>query len=208
MYGLRTMFLVVLMAGLLMVVGFALAGEIGLIVMAVLALGINLYSYYNSHSMVPKMMGGRLVTAAEAPDLYRIVERAACQAKMPFQKALLEQFTVEHLEARCTGHCRPGDCPRHMPSVFVIETPIPNAFATGRDPRHSAVAATTGIMGILTQRELSGVHGARDRSRDESRHLVVHDCGIDGDGDLIHRHAGAVDAGHGVPVRRNGRTGR
>ncbi len=157
MYGLRTMFLVVLMAGLLMVVGFALAGEIGLIVMAVLALGINLYSYYNSHSMVPKMMGGRLVTAAEAPDLYRIVERAACQAKMPFQKALLEQFTVEHLEARCTGHCRPGDCPRHMPSVFVIETPIPNAFATGRDPRHSAVAATTGIMGILTQRELSGV---------------------------------------------------
>ena len=151
------MFLVVLMAGLLMVVGFALAGEIGLIVMAVLALGINLYSYYNSHSMVPKMMGGRLVTAAEAPDLYRIVERAACQAKMPFQKALLEQFTVEHLEARCTGHCRPGDCPRHMPSVFVIETPIPNAFATGRDPRHSAVAATTGIMGILTQRELSGV---------------------------------------------------
>ena len=157
MYGLRTMFLVVLMAGLLMVVGFALAGEIGLIVMAVLALGINLYSYYNSHSMVPKMMGGRLVTAAEAPDLYRIVERAACQAKMPLRKDLLAQFTVEQLEARCTGHCRPGDCPRHMPSVFVIDTPIPNAFATGRNPNHSAVAATTGIMGLLTQRELTGV---------------------------------------------------
>ena len=157
MYALRTMFLVVLMAGLLMVVGLAVAGEIGLIVMAVIALGINLYSYYNSHSMVPKMMGGRLVTAAEAPDLYRIVERAACQAKMPLRKDLLEQFTVEHLEARCTGHCRPGDCPRHIPSVYVIDTPIPNAFATGRHPNHSAVAATTGIMSILTQRELSGV---------------------------------------------------
>ena len=157
MYGLRTMFLVVLMAGLLMVVGLAVAGEIGLIVMAVIALGINVYSYYNSHSMVPKMMGGRLVTAAEAPDLYRIVERAACQAKMPLRKDLLEQFTVEHLEARCTGHCRPGDCPRHMPSVYVIDTPIPNAFATGRHPNHSAVAATTGIMGLLTQRELTGV---------------------------------------------------
>ena len=157
MYALRTMFLVVLMAGLMMVVGLLIAGEIGLIVMAVIALGINLYSYYNSHSMVPKMMGGRLVTAAEAPELYRIVEQAACQAKMPFQQELLSRFTAEHLEARCTGNCRPGDCPRHIPSVYVIETPIPNAFATGRHPRHSAVAATTGIMGLLTQRELAGV---------------------------------------------------
>lgn len=157
MYGLRTMFLVVLMAGLMMVVGLAVAGEIGLIVMAVIALGINLYSYYNSHSMVPKMMGGQLVTAAEAPELFRIVERAACQAQMPLKEELLSQFTVEHLEARCNGHCRPGDCPRHIPSVYVIETPIPNAFATGRHPNHSAVAATTGIMGLLTQRELAGV---------------------------------------------------
>ena len=86
MYGLRTMFLVVLMAGLMMVVGLAVAGEIGLIIMAVIALGINLYSYYNSHSMVPKMMGGQLVTAAEAPQLFRIVEQAACQAKMPFRE--------------------------------------------------------------------------------------------------------------------------
>ena len=70
MYGLRTMVLVVLMAGLMMVVGLAVAGEIGLIIMAVIALGINLYSYYNSHSMVPKMMGGQLVTATRgAPAL-------------------------------------------------------------------------------------------------------------------------------------------
>ena len=157
MYGLRTMFLVVLMAGLMMLVGLAVAGEIGLIVMAVIALGINLYSYYNSHSMVPKMMGGQLVTAQEAPDLYRIVEQAACQAKMPFKPELLSQFTIEHLEARCSGHCRPGDCPRHIPSVYVIDTPIPNAFATGRHPKHSAVAATTGIMGLLNRRELAGV---------------------------------------------------
>ena len=157
MYGLRTMFLVVLMAGLMMVVGLAVAGQIGLIIMAVIALGINLYSYYNSHSMVPKLMGGQLVTAQEAPELYRIVERAACQAKMPFRPELLTQFTLEHLEARCSGHCRAGDCPRHIPSVYVIDTPIPNAFATGRHPKHSAVAATTGIMGLLTQRELAGV---------------------------------------------------
>ncbi|MDE2892971.1 MAG: M48 family metalloprotease [Chloroflexota bacterium] len=157
MYGLRTMFLVVLMAGLMMVVGLAVAGEIGLIIMAVIALGINLYSYYNSHSMVPKMMGGQLVTAQKAPQLYSIVERAACQAKMPFKPELLSQFTVEHLEARCTGHCRSGDCPRHVPSVYIIDTPIPNAFATGRHPKHSAVAATTGVMSLLTQRELAGV---------------------------------------------------
>jgi len=151
------MVLVVLMAGLMMVVGLAVAGEIGLIIMAVIALGINLYSYYNSHSMVPKMMGGQLVTAREAPQLYSIVERAACQAEMPFKPELLSQFTVEHLEARCTGHCRSGDCPRHIPSVYIIDTPIPNAFATGRHPKHSAVAATTGIMGLLTQREIAGV---------------------------------------------------
>ncbi len=157
MYGLRTLFLVVLMAGLMMVAGLAVAGQVGLIVMAVIALGINIYSYYNSHSMVPKLMGGQLVTAREAPELYRIVEQAACQAKMPFKPELLSQFTLEHLEARCNGHCRPGDCPRHMPSVYVIDTPIPNAFATGRHPRHSAVAATTGVMGLLTQRELAGV---------------------------------------------------
>jgi len=155
------MFLVVLMAGLMMLVGLAVAGEIGLIVMAVIALGINLYSYYNSHSMVPKMMGGQLVTAQEAPDLYRIVEQAACQAKMPFKPELLSQFTIEHLEARCSGHCRPGDCPRHIPSVYVIDTPIPNAFATGRHPKHSAVAATTGIMGLLNRRELAGVMAAK-----------------------------------------------
>ena len=157
MYGLRTMFLVVLMAGLMMVIGLAVAGEIGLIIMAVVALGINLYSYYNSHSMVPKLMGGQLITAKEAPELYRIVERAACQANMPFKPELEEQFTQEHLVARCSGHCRPGDCARHIPDVYIIDTPIPNAFATGRHPKHSAVAATTGIMGTLTQRELAGV---------------------------------------------------
>ena len=157
MYGLRTMILVVLMAGLMMVAGFAVAGEIGLIVMFVIAVGVNFYSYFNSHSMVPKLMGGQLVTATEAPELYRTIERAACQAKMPFKPELLEQFTLEHLEARCSGHCRAGDCPRHIPDVFIIDTPIPNAFATGRHPKHSAVAATTGIMGLLTQRELAGV---------------------------------------------------
>ncbi len=157
MYGLRTMILVVLMAGLMMVAGFAVAGEIGLIVMFVIAVGVNFYSYFNSHSMVPKLMGGQLVTATEAPELYRTIERAACQAKMPFKPELLEQFTFEHLEARCSGHCRAGDCPRHIPDVFIIDTPIPNAFATGRHPKHSAVAATTGIMGLLTQRELAGV---------------------------------------------------
>ena len=102
----------------------------------------------------------------------------------------------------------PGDCPRHMPSVYVIETPIPNAFATGRDPRHSAVAATTGIMGILTQRELSGVMAheiAHVTNRDTlwstivaSMAMVISFIGM----------LGAVDAGHGVPVRRNGRAGR
>ncbi len=156
-YGIRTMFLVVLMAGLMMFIGLMVAGEIGLIVMAVIALGINLYTYINSHSMVPKMMGGREVTAEEAPVLYRIVQRAACQGKMPFKERSNEGAASFDYEAMCSGHCRPGQCPRVVPTVYVIDTPIPNAFATGRSPRHAAVAATTGILSILTERELAGV---------------------------------------------------
>ena len=101
MYGLRTMFLVVLMAGLLMVVGFALAGEIGLIrdgsarprdqPVQLLQLA------FDGAENDGRPAGNR---ARRRPICIGLSRRAACQAKMPFQKALLEQFTVEHLEAR------------------------------------------------------------------------------------------------------------
>ena len=138
-YGVRTVFLMTLMAGLMMVIGLAAAGTIGLIVMGAFALLLNFISYWKSDSIIRTAMGAKEVSAAQAPQLHRIVERAAHDAQMP------------------------------MPKVYIVETPVPNAFATGRNPQNAAVAATTGIMNILTERELAGVMAhelAHIRNRD------------------------------------------
>ena len=88
---------------------------------------MNIFSYWKSDQLVLRMMRAREVTAREQPALHRVVERAAGEASLP------------------------------MPRVYLVDNPAPNAFATGRNPSHAAVAATTGIIGLLTERELAGV---------------------------------------------------
>ena len=126
-YGVRTVFLLVLMAGLMMVVGYAIGGTLGLIIFGVLAIALNFFSFWFSDRVIRTAMGAKEVTAQQQPMLHRIIDRAAHEAGMP------------------------------KPKVYVVDTPVPNAFATGRSPAHAAVAATTGIMNILTERELAGV---------------------------------------------------
>ncbi len=113
--------------GLFLAAGWLFGGQIGLIIAFVLATAINMGSWWFSDKIALKMNGAREATREEAPELYRIVETLAMRANLP------------------------------MPRVYIIESPVPNAFATGRSPKRSAVAATTGIMQVLNRDELSGV---------------------------------------------------
>jgi len=124
---LKTTILLAALTALFMTVGFLLGGKTGLIVAFVAALGMNLFSYWNSGDMVLSMYGAREVDAYSAPEFYGIVARLAERAGLP------------------------------MPRVYVIENDQPNAFATGRDPEHAAVAATTGLLRMLSPEEIAGV---------------------------------------------------
>ncbi len=93
----------------------------------VFAAGTNLFAYWNSDKVLLSMYGARQVDEASAPDLYRMVQRLAAEAKLP------------------------------MPKVYITENPQPNAFATGRDPSHAAVCVTTGLLAQVSSQELSGV---------------------------------------------------
>jgi heat shock protein HtpX len=123
----RTALLMAAMTGLFLAFGFLLGGSGGLVIAFLFAAGMNLFAYWNSDKMVLRMHNAREVTRATAPDLVNDVERLAAQAGLP------------------------------MPKVYVIDNPQPNAFATGRNPENAAVAATTGLMNILTRQELEGV---------------------------------------------------
>jgi len=109
--------------------GAAMGGKQGMTIAFIFALGMNLFAYWFSDKIVLKMYRAKEVTESEAPDLYRIVRRLAQKAEIP------------------------------MPRVYLINQDQPNAFATGRNPQHAAVAVTTGIMRILSQEELQGVIG-------------------------------------------------
>jgi len=127
MNGLKTIMLMMLLTLLLVFGGAALAGRSGMTIALVIAFAMNFISYFFSDKIVLKMYRAQEVTEAEAPVLYRIVRRLAQKAGMP------------------------------MPKVYIIPDMSPNAFATGRSPQHAAVAATEGIMQLLTEEELSGV---------------------------------------------------
>jgi heat shock protein HtpX len=116
-----------LLTGLLVVIGRAVGGPSGMLIAFGFALAMNFGAYWFSDRIALKMSGAREVSATEAPILHGIVADLAGRAGMP------------------------------MPRVYIVEDPTPNAFATGRDPQHAAVAATTGIMGLLTRDELAGV---------------------------------------------------
>lgn len=112
---------------LLVLAGGAMGGRNGMTIALVMAGIMNFVSYWFSDKMVLAMYGAREVTDAESPQLCGMVRQLALQAGLP------------------------------MPKVYLIESETPNAFATGRNPDHAAVAATTGIIRILTREELMGV---------------------------------------------------
>ncbi len=121
---------IALMAGLtvlLVFAGGALGGRQGMVMAFMIAVAMNMFSYWFSDKIVLRMYNAREVTEAEAPALYSITHNLALKMNMP------------------------------MPKVYVIPSDAPNAFATGRNPNHAAVAATEGIMRLLTREELEGV---------------------------------------------------
>ena len=123
---------VLLLAGLtafLIFMGKVLGGRQGMYLAFLLALGMNFFSYWFSDKIVLRMYGAQEVSPAEAPQLHQMVEELAREAGIP------------------------------KPRVYLIPDDSPNAFATGRNPEHAAVAATQGIMRLLTPTELKGVLG-------------------------------------------------
>lgn len=126
---LKTVFLIVLMTGLLIVIGRLLGGTTGMIMAFVFAIGMNFFSYWFSDKIVLKMYKAQEVTAADNPRLYNIVARLAKNANLP------------------------------MPKVYIILSGTPNAFATGRNKNHAAVAVTNTLMDMLDDDELAGVIG-------------------------------------------------
>lgn len=139
MNTIKTMFLLVALSLILVWAGAAFGGKHGMTMALIFAAGMNLFAYWFSDKIVLKMYGAKQVTESEASELYSIIRRLAQKAEMP------------------------------MPKVYIIDADQPNAFATGRNPKHAAVAVTTGIMRILSHEELTGVIGhelAHIRHRD------------------------------------------
>lgn len=125
----RTLVLISALMGLFMAVGYLIGGEGGMLIAFLLAAGMNLFAYWNGDKLVLSMYGAREVDDSTAPELVGVVRELAGRAGLP------------------------------MPRVYIIESEQPNAFATGRNPEHAAVAATSGILRILTRDELAGVLG-------------------------------------------------
>lgn len=124
---LKTAILMAAITALFMAIGSLLGGQTGMMVALAVALGMNFFSYWFSDKLVLKMYNAREVDATSAPHFYRMVEELAQRAGLP------------------------------MPRVYLINEDAPNAFATGRNPQNAAVAATTGIIRVLSERELRGV---------------------------------------------------
>ena len=123
----KTAMLMAAITALFMAVGQALGGQQGMMLALLVAVGMNFFSYWFSDRMVLKMYNAREVDAQSAPRFHAMVQELAQRAELP------------------------------MPRVYIIDEDAPNAFATGRNPHHAAVAATTGILRALSERELRGV---------------------------------------------------
>jgi heat shock protein HtpX len=123
----KTAVLMAAITALFMTIGRLLGGQQGMVLALVLALGMNFFSYWFSDKLVLRMYNAQEVDAQSAPQFYRMVQELAQRAQIP------------------------------MPRVYLINEDAPNAFATGRNPDHAAVAATTGILRSLSERELRGV---------------------------------------------------
>jgi heat shock protein HtpX len=123
----RTAILLAGLTALFMGVGFLIGGQAGALLALLVAGGMNVFAYWNSDRMVLSMHGAQEVDQSTAPDLYRMVAELARNGGLP------------------------------MPRVYMMDNPQPNAFATGRNPQHAAVAVTTGLMQNLSREEVAGV---------------------------------------------------
>ena len=123
----RTTVLLAGLTGLLLLIGGLVGGRSGMFLALIFSFVMNFGAYWYSDKLVLKMYHAREVSSTDAPDLYSMVQRLAQNAGLP------------------------------MPRLYIVDTPMANAFATGRDPQHAAVAVTTGITRILNRNELEGV---------------------------------------------------
>ena len=125
----RTAILLAGLTALFMAVGYFLGGPEGMVIAFIVAVAMNLFSYWRSDKLVLSMYGAQEVDDRTAPEFVGLVRELSSRAGLP------------------------------MPRVYLMDNPQPNAFATGRNPEHAAVAATTGLLDMLSPRELAGVIG-------------------------------------------------
>jgi heat shock protein HtpX len=129
MNTLKIFMLMAALTAIFLVGGQLMAGRQGMMIALTMALALNFFAYWNSDKMALAMNKARMVSPEEAPELHRIVENLASRAGLP------------------------------KPKVYMVNNPTPNAFATGRNPEHAAVAVTTGLVQLMDRRELEGVLG-------------------------------------------------
>ena len=139
---LKTFTLLAALAGLLVFVGGLLGGQTGMVIALVFALAMNGFVYWKSDTLALKANGARELGPDEFPRLRQVVASLAQRAGLP------------------------------MPRLYIVDRPEPNAFATGRDPQHSAVAVTTGLLDLMDDRQLSGVL-AHELSHVKNRDTLV-----------------------------------
>jgi heat shock protein HtpX len=138
----KTAILLALLTAMFVLIGGAVGGQQGMLIAFVMALVMNFISYWWSDKIVLKMYGAQEISEAQAPGLYGMVHRLASKAQIP------------------------------MPRLYLIPSDQPNAFATGRNPQHAAIAVTEGILRIMSEEELEGVL-AHELSHVQNRDTLI-----------------------------------
>jgi len=139
---LKTILLMGILSVILIAIGGAIGGSTGVMICLIFSLGMNLFQYFYSDSIVIRSCGAYPLSANEYPELHRMVQQLTTQAGIP------------------------------MPALYIMPTPQPNAFATGRNPEHAAVVVTQGILQTLSGSELEGVL-AHELSHIKNRDILI-----------------------------------